>query len=985
MADATQSHADFKGDNLSASMFEIVGDGRSAIGSITAASANLAASTAVFTVDDVGKHILVKSAGPTVTYPTSGSSLWIAEYLETTIAAYVDSTHVTLADAAASTATSVEILWGTDWTTRLQAAIDSASGTNKALRIYEGSYHITDELVISESMTLILHAASFVARTDSVFRVSSSNVKIDGTNRALGGLRQLKETGNVIRIDGELSFVTVTNCRLVSVPRWYDEANLNQGNAISAGAEADADYGVGLEITQNYIESGQNGVAATKQTGLVVSRNRFEVADRTGTQRVTAIDFGDKMGLAHVVLNQCPRFNIERNIMGDSVGISNAVYNKHITSEGFLDDAHGIISENDIEGIFQVEVINNFQPGTQIIKNSILVTVPAALSTGIVLGGSSANALVSGNRVRLAQNADNYRWGIFVAGGSPIDDETLVVGAEISNNVVEAPGVGIYVAFRTQAVTVRGNNIRIVENLGSPAERYGVLLTGGEDSTNCTVESNTIRGAHHGVALQGEHLGAVVRSNKIYSPTGNGVVALDGGGVNAIITANEVWEPGEYGVALTVTAVGPIVLGHNYITDATSGEYLRGAGVEIVPERHQDANIRRAGFGLDPVELVDILDSVVGSDSIRIRGDRYRALALQAYSSGGGSDTACIFTGRAAGGTTASPSAVGSSVETARLEGKIWNGSAWIEIANIAAWGGINGSDPYGEVQIWTRTAGGSMARAAVISQGRIKVAIAFDSADIVSGTGSPEGVITAPVGSQFLRMDGASGSTLYLKETGIGNTGWAAVITGLLYVGSGSPEGVVTATTGKIYLNTAGAVGEILWEKASGSGNTGWVSNGGDIWFPSNSPTNTEFRTNKKIGLNKAVGTGLDLDINGNQNIDGTLKMNALTESRPLKLTSGKLLTAAQIDVNSPNDVIATGFAANDVPVWDSTKFVPVAGVSASFTEITTGPFGDTFVKTVALSGVVPPGLTLTVTTDTALTGFTVATHTSVNGVVNS
>lgn len=45
----------------------------------------------------------------------------------------------------------------------------------------------------------------------------------------------------------------------------------------------------------------------------------------------------------------------------------------------------------------------------------------------------------------------------------------------------------------------------------------------------------------------------------------------------------------------------------------------------------------------------------------------------------------------------------------------------------------------------------------------------------IITGTGSPEAAITAVVGSLFLRTDGGVGSTLYVKQTGTGNTGWAA------------------------------------------------------------------------------------------------------------------------------------------------------------------------------------------------------------------
>lgn len=42
-------------------------------------------------------------------------------------------------------------------------------------------------------------------------------------------------------------------------------------------------------------------------------------------------------------------------------------------------------------------------------------------------------------------------------------------------------------------------------------------------------------------------------------------------------------------------------------------------------------------------------------------------------------------------------------------------------------------------------------------------------------GTGTPEGAVTAPVGSLFTRTDGGAGTTLYVKESGTGNTGWVA------------------------------------------------------------------------------------------------------------------------------------------------------------------------------------------------------------------
>lgn len=43
------------------------------------------------------------------------------------------------------------------------------------------------------------------------------------------------------------------------------------------------------------------------------------------------------------------------------------------------------------------------------------------------------------------------------------------------------------------------------------------------------------------------------------------------------------------------------------------------------------------------------------------------------------------------------------------------------------------------------------------------------------TGSGSPEGVVTASVGTIYLRTDGGAGTTLYVKESGTGNTGWVA------------------------------------------------------------------------------------------------------------------------------------------------------------------------------------------------------------------
>lgn len=43
----------------------------------------------------------------------------------------------------------------------------------------------------------------------------------------------------------------------------------------------------------------------------------------------------------------------------------------------------------------------------------------------------------------------------------------------------------------------------------------------------------------------------------------------------------------------------------------------------------------------------------------------------------------------------------------------------------------------------------------------------------VLSGAGSPEGAVTASPGSIYMNTSGGGSTSLYIKETGVGNTGW--------------------------------------------------------------------------------------------------------------------------------------------------------------------------------------------------------------------
>jgi hypothetical protein len=61
-------------------------------------------------------------------------------------------------------------------------------------------------------------------------------------------------------------------------------------------------------------------------------------------------------------------------------------------------------------------------------------------------------------------------------------------------------------------------------------------------------------------------------------------------------------------------------------------------------------------------------------------------------------------------------------------------------------------------------------------SQTFIKGWLNVDGSSIHSGNGSPEGRVAAYKGSMYLRKDGGTSTTLYVKTSGDGtNTGWTA------------------------------------------------------------------------------------------------------------------------------------------------------------------------------------------------------------------
>ena len=100
------------------------------------------------------------------------------------------------------------------------------------------------------------------------------------------------------------------------------------------------------------------------------------------------------------------------------------------------------------------------------------------------------------------------------------------------------------------------------------------------------------------------------------------------------------------------------------------------------------------------------------------------------------------------------------------------NGIAFAPASGTASWQ-INTSSHLLPIADASYDVGATTTRVRAVYSGSYRFASTTQM--ITNGTGSPESVVTATVGSMYLRTDGGANTTLYIKESGTGNTGWVA------------------------------------------------------------------------------------------------------------------------------------------------------------------------------------------------------------------
>lgn len=211
-----------------------------------------------------------------------------------------------------------------------------------------------------------------------------------------------------------------------------------------------------------------------------------------------------------------------------------------------------------------------------------------------------------------------------------------------------------------------------------------------------------------------------------FAATWGGIKITDRHGLQATKNSNS--------VALSSnSAIGPS--GWEYTVDADAGKYTIAGDVHIWEQ---------AASGTDG-------DPVTWSEAMRLDGSGRLHIGHDGSTSTPGIGNATAGTTIQSGGRTIHSRDSGPAMDLARV-----------------------GATPDGQLVRFYSGATG-------VERGSIDV----DDSEIVfnfgggvtirAGTGSPEGVVTASPSSQYLNRSGGAGVSVYVKETGTGNTGWVA------------------------------------------------------------------------------------------------------------------------------------------------------------------------------------------------------------------
>ena len=387
-----------------------------------------------------------------------------------------------------------------------------------------------------------------------------------------------------------------------------------------------------------------------------------------------------------------------------------------------------------------------------------------------------------------------------------------IVGNTIEQaTVTSANGANRGIVVNGEDVTVQGNTVLATFGDGISVRNGGI--DSNIWSRSVSVVGNTVRRGGYWGGLSTQRDGVSLRYSLFPVVSGNTIVDANGDGIyvtyvtGAVVQGNSVVRAGQYGVDLVgvsnvVRSVQRALISGNHIADCQQ------AGIFTANARYTtiDGNVcvdnGQSGAATNACAGINC----TGSGDTTVTGNR----CTDTRPSGGKSQQFGIVVNN-------------SSAGQYLIAGNYCAGNA--------STGLFQGSGP-------TYTVGLNVANTATSDLNAMTL---ISGSKIIPVSGTPEGSITAPVGSLALRSDGGTGTSLYVKESGTGNTGWVAVDQGAAglaaHVAAADPhtgyvlESLVDAK-GDLYAGTAadtvgrvavGSNGKVLKADSTQTAGVGW------------------------------------------------------------------------------------------------------------------------------------------------------------------
>lgn len=152
---------------------------------------------------------------------------------------------------------------------------------------------------------------------------------------------------------------------------------------------------------------------------------------------------------------------------------------------------------------------------------------------------------------------------------------------------------------------------------------------------------------------------------------------------------------------------------------------------------------------------------------------------------------------------------------------------------------------------------------------------------------------ITFALGGTVVGQWTSSGMLAWSKPVLLGSN----VSSSGLYTGTGNPEGVVSANRGSLYLNFSGGNGVSVWQKQNGSGNVGWVPLVAGNPITAKTASYTMVRADSLIVMTSAVSAAVHLIDPTNTDGGGTGRVVTVKNAGAGTVTVDSLGTSKTID----------------------------------------------------------------------------------------